>query len=64
MHQPRISKPDLVLAVVPPEQLAVALRYWRLEPWLERLFGYGMYLAACGSLYAFYWKEKQKGKLK
>lgn len=50
--------------VVPPEQLAVALRDKRLEPWLDRLVCYGMYLTACGSLYVFYRKEKLKGKSK
>ena len=47
--------------VVPPEQFSVALRYWRTETWLERLFCYGLYLIACGWLYMFYQKEQRKG---
>jgi len=49
------------VVVVPPEQFSVALRYWRTEAWLERLFCYGLYLIACGWLYAFYRKEQRKG---
>ena len=45
--------------VAPPEQFSVALRYWRTETWLERLFCYGLYLIACGWLYRFYRKENQ-----
>ena len=40
-------------------QFSVALRYWRTETWLERLFCYGLYLIACGWLYRFYRKENQ-----
>ena len=47
--------------VVPPEQFSVALRYWRTEAWLERIFCYGLYLTACGWLYRFYRKEQRKG---
>lgn len=49
------------VVVVPPEQFSVALRYWRTETWLERLFCYGLYLIACGWLYRFYRKENGKG---
>jgi len=47
--------------VVPPGQFSVALRYWRTETWLERLFCYGLYLTACGWLYVFYRKENRQG---
>ena len=49
------------VVVVPPEKFSVALRYWRTEAWLERLFCYGLYLIACGWLYVFYRKENGKG---
>lgn len=47
--------------VVPPEQFSVALRYWRTESWLERLFCYSLYLIACGWLCVFYRKENRQG---
>ncbi len=47
--------------IAPPEQFSVALRYWRTETWLERLFCYGLYLIACGWLCVFYRKEQRKG---
>ena len=49
------------VVVSPPEQFSVALRYWRTETWLERLFCYGLYLTACGWLYVFYRKENRRG---
>lgn len=47
--------------VVPPEQFSVALRYWRTETWLERLFCYGLYLIACGWFVCVLSEREQTG---
>ena len=39
----------------------MALIYSRTEAWFERLFCYGLYLIACGRLFAFYRKENRQG---